>query len=168
MVHFVGAGCGAADLITVRGARLIAEADVIIYAGSLVNPQLLLDARPGCRIYNSAKMTLEEVIAVMEAAEEKGQTTVRLHTGDSSLYGAIREQIDILEEKGISYDICPGVSSMAGAAAALGAEYTPARRIPECCDYQSRGKNGSTGEGKLKELCRTRGNYGDFSVCGSG
>ena len=70
MVHFVGAGCGAADLITVRGARLIAEADVIIYAGSLVNPQLLLDARPGCRIYNSAKMTLEEVIAVMETAEE--------------------------------------------------------------------------------------------------
>lgn len=124
MVYFVGAGCGAADLITVRGARLIAEADVIIYAGSLVNPQLLLDARPGCRIYNSAKMTLEEVIAVMEAAEEKGQTTVRLHTGDPSLYGAIREQIDILEEKGISYDICPGVSSMAGAAAALGAEYT--------------------------------------------
>ena len=91
MVHFVGAGCGAADLITVRGARLIAEADVIIYAGSLVNPQLLLDARPGCRIYNAVrKMTLEEVIAVMEAAEEKGQTTVRLHTGDSSLYGAIQ------------------------------------------------------------------------------
>ena len=124
MVHFVGAGSGAADLITVRGARLLAQADVLIYAGSLVNPELLELAKPECRIHNSAKMTLEEVIAVVEAAERDGQTTVRLHTGDSSVYGAVREQFDELERRGIPYDVCPGVSSFCGAAAALKAELT--------------------------------------------
>ena len=97
MVHFVGAGSGAADLITVRGARLLGEADVVIYAGSLVNPALLSYTKPGCEIHNSAKMTLEEVIAVIRAAEAAGKTTVRLHTGDSSIYGAVREQFDELE-----------------------------------------------------------------------
>ena len=87
MVHFVGAGSGAADLITVRGARLLGEADVVIYAGSLVNPALLSYTKPGCEIHNSAKMTLEEVIAVIRAAEAAGKTTVRLHTGDSSKIG---------------------------------------------------------------------------------
>ena len=96
MVHFVGAGCGAADLITVRGQRLIREADVIIYAGSLVNPELLLEARDGCEIHDSAKMTLEEVLAVIKKAEEEKKTTVRLHTGDPCLYGAIKEQMDAL------------------------------------------------------------------------
>ena len=105
MVHFVGAGSGAADLITVRGARLLAEADVIIYAGSLVNPELLSYAKPGCEIHNSATMTLEEVIAVMRDAEAAGKTTVRLHTGDSSIYGAVREQFDELEKLQISYDL---------------------------------------------------------------
>ena len=124
MVHFVGAGSGAADLITVRGARLLGEADVVIYAGSLVNPALLSYTKPGCEIHNSAKMTLEEVIAVIRAAEAAGKTTVRLHTGDSSIYGAVREQFDKLIELGIEYDVCPGVSSMSGAAAALRAEYT--------------------------------------------
>ncbi len=124
MVHFVGAGPGAADLITVRGQKLIAEADVIIYAGSLVNPQLLDDAKKGCQIYNSALMTLEEVLAVMEDAEQKNRTTVRLHTGDPCLYGAVREQMDWLDGKGIAYDSCPGVSSFCGAAAALNLEYT--------------------------------------------
>ena len=124
MVHFVGAGSGAADLITVRGARLLAEADVIIYAGSLVNPELLSYAKPGCEIHNSATMTLEEVIAVMRNAEAAGKTTVRLHTGDSSIYGAVREQFDELEKLQISYDVCPGVSAFCGAAAALKAEYT--------------------------------------------
>ena len=124
MVHFVGAGSGAADLITVRGARLLAEADVIIYAGSLVNPELLSYAKPGCEIHNSATMTLEEVIAVMRDAEAAGKTTVRLHTGDSSIYGAVREQFDELEKLQISYDVCPGVSAFCGAAAALKAEYT--------------------------------------------
>ncbi len=124
MVHFVGAGSGAADLITLRGASLLGEADVIIYAGSLVNPELLGYARAGCEIHNSAKITLEQVIAVMEQAEREGKTTVRLHTGDSSIYGAVREQFDRLEELGIDYDVCPGVSSFCGAAASLRTEYT--------------------------------------------
>ena len=124
MVNFVGAGCGAADLITLRGARLLNRADVVIYAGSLVNPELLTYAPEGCEIYNSAEMTLDEVIAVMEEAERTGKRTVRLHTGDPSLYGAIREQMDRLDALHIPYEICPGVSSFCGAAAALRAEYT--------------------------------------------
>ncbi|MDO4870199.1 MAG: precorrin-4 C(11)-methyltransferase [Bacillota bacterium] len=124
MIHFVGAGPGAEDLITVRGAELLKRTDVIIYAGSLVNPALLGYGKPGCRIYNSAEMTLEEVIEVMQKAEEKGLDTVRLHTGDASLYGAIREQMDVLDELKIKYEDVPGVSSFSGAAAALNAEYT--------------------------------------------
>ena len=124
MVHFVGAGSGAADLITVRGARLLREADVVIYAGSLVNPALLDDCRADCAVYNSAHMTLEQVLRVMEDAEAAGKTTVRLHTGDPSLYGAVREQFDALDRRGIAYDVCPGVSSFCGAAASLRAEYT--------------------------------------------
>ena len=129
MVHFIGAGCGAADLITVRGARLLSEADVIIWAGSLVNPALLDCAKPGCAIYDSAKMTLEDVLAVIEKAEAEGKTTARLHTGDPSLYGAVREQFDALDARGIEYDICPGVSAFSGAAAALKCEFT----LPEVC-----------------------------------
>ena len=124
MIHFVGAGSGAADLITVRGAKLLGEADVIIYAGSLVNPALLDNAKEGAEIHNSAHMTLEEVIETMKAAEAEGKMTVRLHTGDPSLYGAHREQMDLLDESGIGYDVVPGVSSFCGAAAALNAEYT--------------------------------------------
>ena len=124
MIHFVGAGSGAADLITVRGAKLLGEADVIIYAGSLVNPALLDYAKEGAEIHNSAHMTLEEVIETMKAAEAEGKMTVRLHTGDPSLYGAHREQMDLLDEAGIGYDVVPGVSSFCGAAAALNAEYT--------------------------------------------
>ena len=124
MIHFIGAGPGAADLITVRGARLLGEADVIIYAGSLVNPALLDYKKEGCAVYDSASMTLEAVIAVMREAEAKGWDTVRLHTGDPSLYGAIREQMDALDGLGLSYDVTPGVSSFCGAAAALHAEYT--------------------------------------------
>ncbi|MDO5135428.1 MAG: precorrin-4 C(11)-methyltransferase [Eubacteriales bacterium] len=124
MVHFVGAGPGAPDLITVRGKEYLSQADVVIYAGSLVNPALLEYTKDVCTIYNSAKMTLEEVVSVMEKAEAAGKTTVRLHTGDPCLYGAIREQMDVLEEKGIAYDSCPGVSSFCGAASALDLEYT--------------------------------------------
>ncbi len=124
MVHFIGAGPGAADLITLRGAERLKAADVVIYAGSLVNPELLRLCRDGCEIHNSAEMTLDEVIAVMERAEAAGLDTVRLHTGDPSLYGAIREQMDALEERGIPWDVTPGVSSLFGAAAALGAEFT--------------------------------------------
>ena len=124
MVHFVGAGSGAPDLITVRGQRLLAEADVIIYAGSLVNPALLEYKKDGCRVYDSAKMTLEEVTDVMREAEKEGLTTVRLHTGDPCIYGATREQMDILEKAGIKYDSTPGVSAFCGAASALDMEYT--------------------------------------------
>ena len=124
MVHFVGAGPGACDLITVRGMNRIKEADVIIYAGSLVNPELLSYAKVDCEIYNSAHMTLDEVVAVMREAEAAGKGTVRLHTGDPSVYGAIREQMDLLDGYGIAYDVCPGVSAVFGAAASLACEYT--------------------------------------------
>ena len=124
MVHFVGAGPGAPDLITLRGAQLLKKADCIIYAGSRVNPALLEMAKKGCEIHNSATMTLEEVLEVMVRMEAAGKMTVRLHTGDASLFGAIREQMDALDEKGIAYDDTPGVSSFCGAAAALNAEYT--------------------------------------------
>lgn len=124
MVHFVGAGPGACDLITVRGMNRIKEADVIIYAGSLVNPALLSYAKADCKIYNSAHMTLDAVVDVMREAEAAGKGTVRLHTGDPSVYGAIREQMDLLDEYGIAYDVCPGVSAVFGAAASLACEYT--------------------------------------------
>ena len=117
MITFVGAGPGAEDLITVRGQNKLKEADVVIYAGSLVNPALLKMCREECEIYNSAEMTLEEVMEVMIKGESSGKKVVRLHTGDPCLYGAS-------DKLGITYDICPGVSSFCGAAAALKAEYT--------------------------------------------
>ena len=124
MIYFVGAGSGAPDLITVRGARLLAQADVIVYAGSLVNPALLDGRKEGCAVYDSARMTLEEVLAVMVLAAREGKRVVRLHTGDPCVYGAHREQMDALDAEGIPYEVCPGVSSFCGAAAALRAEYT--------------------------------------------
>lgn len=124
MVYFVGAGPGAVDLITVRGAELLKKADVIIYAGSLVNPKLLNYAKKECIIYNSASMTLEEVINIMEESHKNNQIVVRLHTGDMSIYGAVREQSDILKSKNIPFESVAGVSSFLGAAAALNAEYT--------------------------------------------
>ncbi len=124
MITFVGAGPGAVDLITVRGKALLEEADVVIYAGSLVNPELLLYTKQSCKVYNSAEMTLEQVISVMETGDRAGKKIVRLHTGDPSIYGAIREQMDLLLQRGIEYSVVPGVSSFCGAAAALKAEYT--------------------------------------------
>ncbi|MBQ8946092.1 MAG: precorrin-4 C(11)-methyltransferase [Lachnospiraceae bacterium] len=124
MVYFVGAGPGALDLITVRGLKLIEKADVIIYAGSLVNPELLKYADAKAVIHDSSRMTLEEVIEVIRDAEEKGLDTVRLHTGDPSVYGAVREQMDELDGLGISYESCPGVTAAFGAAAGLNLEYT--------------------------------------------
>jgi len=124
MIYFVGAGSGAPDLITIRGASHLQKADVVIYAGSLVNPALLEYCKADCQIYNSATMTLEEVMDVMIPAAQAGQLVVRLHTGDPCVYGAHREQMDILDAHGISYEVVPGVSSFCGAAAALKAEYT--------------------------------------------
>ena len=124
MVHFVGAGPGAPDLITRRGAALLEQADVVVYAGSLVNPALLGLCQEGCRVYDSARMTLEEVLDVMISVSQRGEQVVRLHTGDPSLYGAIREQMDILREKNIPFDVTPGVSSFCAAAGAVEGEYT--------------------------------------------
>lgn len=124
MVYFVGAGSGAVDLITVRGMRLLEQADVVIYAGSLVNPEILGYTKSPCQIYNSAVMTLEEVVEIIKAAHDREDTVIRLHTGDPCLYGAIREQMDALAALGIEYQVCPGVSSFCGAAAALDLEYT--------------------------------------------
>lgn len=124
MVHIVGAGSGAPDLITLRGAELLRKAQVVIYAGSLVNPSLLGLCGPDCRLYNSAHLTLEEVLEVIRQATGQNQDVVRLHTGDPCLFGAIREQTDALDALGIGWDVTPGVSSFCGAAAALGAEYT--------------------------------------------
>ena len=124
MIYFVGAGCGAADLITVRGMNLLNSADVIVYAGSLVNPQLLDYASEDCQIFNSATMTLDEVMDVMVKATEEGKNVVRLHTGEPSIYGAVQEQMHVLDERGLSYESCPGVSACFGAAASLNLEYT--------------------------------------------
>lgn len=124
MVYFVGAGTGAIDLITVRGMRLLEQADVIIYAGSLVNPDLLSYAKAECEIYNSARLTLEEVLEIIEKAEADRKMTVRLHTGEPSIYGAVREQMDALDKLGIEYESCPGVSACFGAASSLNLEYT--------------------------------------------
>ena len=124
MVHFVGAGPGGPDLITLRGAELLKQADCVVYAGSLVNPALLGFVREGVPVYNSAHMTLEQVLKVLEQAERAGGNTVRLHTGDPCLYGAVREQMDQLDRRGIPWDVTPGVSSFCGAAAAAGVEYT--------------------------------------------
>lgn len=124
MVCFVGAGPGAEDLITVRGQRKLEHADMIIYAGSLVNPALLEYAKETCEIYNSAEMTLDEVVETMRRGAERKMEIVRLHTGDPCLYGAVREQMDALDKLGIAYEVCPGVSSFCGAAAALKTEYT--------------------------------------------
>ncbi|MBF7097175.1 precorrin-4 C(11)-methyltransferase [Alkalibacter mobilis] len=123
-VYFIGAGPGDPDLITVKGKKIIEESDVIIYAGSLVNPMILSCAKESAEIHNSASMTLEEVIEVMKKGVFNGKLVARVHTGDPSIYGAIREQMDILEDIGISFDVIPGVSSFTAAAAALKKEFT--------------------------------------------
>ena len=124
MIYFIGAGPGAADLITVKGKELLEKCDLCIYAGSLVNPALLDYCKPDCVIMDSAKMTLEEVIAAMVPAAQEGKLVVRLHTGDPSVYGAHREQIDLLRSYNVDFKIVPGVSSFCAAAACLEAEYT--------------------------------------------
>lgn len=126
-VHFVGAGPGDKELITLRGYRLLSEADIVIYAGSLVNPELLEYCKEDCEIYNSAIMDLEEIISVMEEGVKAGKEVVRLQTGDFSIYGSIREQVEELNKCNIEFDCTPGVSSFLGASSAMGVEYT----VPE-------------------------------------
>ncbi|MDR0335308.1 MAG: precorrin-4 C(11)-methyltransferase [Methanomassiliicoccaceae archaeon] len=123
-VVFIGAGPGDPELLTIKGKRVIDDADVIIYAGSLVNPAVLNSAKPSAEIHNSAYMNLDEVIDVMKKAVAEGKKVARVHTGDPSIYGAIREQIDRLDELGIDSEVIPGVSSFLGVAAVLKKEYT--------------------------------------------
>ena len=123
-VFIVGAGPGDPELITVKGQRLLKEADVIIYAGSLVNPDVLKVAKEGAEIFNSATMTLPEVIDKITESVQKGKLVVRLHTGDPAIYGAIQEQMDELKKRNIEFEVVPGVSSFLATAAALKQEYT--------------------------------------------
>ena len=152
MIHFVGAGCGAPDLITLRGKKHIENADVIVYAGSLVNKELLQFAKKDCAIYDSSKMTLEEIIKVIAAAEREGLYVVRLHTGDPSLYGAIGEQMQELDRLGIEYDITPGVSAFSGAAASLKAEYTLPDVSQTVIITRAAGRTGVPGSEDLRSL----------------
>ena len=152
MIHFVGAGCGAPDLITLRGKKHIENADVIVYAGSLVNKELLQYAKKDCAIYDSSKMTLEEIIKVIAAAEREGLSVVRLHTGDPSLYGAIGEQMQELDMLGIEYDITPGVSAFSGAAASLKAEYTLPDVSQTVIITRAAGRTGVPGSEDLRSL----------------
>jgi len=124
MVYIIGAGPGDPELITVKGARFIAAAEVVIYTGSLVNPEILNYCREGAEIYNSAGMTLEEVLAVIKEAHAAGKLVARVHTGDPALYGAIQEQMDALGREGIPFEVIPGVSSFLAAAAAIPHELT--------------------------------------------
>ena len=168
MVHFVGAGPGAPDLITVRGKELLEQADIIIYAGSLVNPELLSYAGSSCKIYDSSRMTLEEVIDVIckAHAQTEEPDIVRLHTGDPSIYGAIREQMDRLDELEIAYDDCPGVSSFCGTAAALQMEYAAGIYIARCitkCNYNQNGRqNPCPCKRRYRFFCAASGYYGSF------
>ncbi|MBS7659790.1 MAG: precorrin-4 C(11)-methyltransferase [Candidatus Bathyarchaeia archaeon] len=123
-VYFVGAGPGDPGLITVKGKQLLEEADVIVYTGSLLNPDILRLAKPEAELYDSAVMSLEEIIAIMVSAAKKGKIVVRLHDGDPSFYGAIKEQMDLLDKEGVDYEVVPGVSSLQAAAAALKRELT--------------------------------------------
>lgn len=155
MVHFVGAGSGAPDLITLRGKRFLEEADVVIYAGSLVNPQLLEYTKENCEIYNSAKMTLEEVLEVMEQADREQKMTVRLHTGDPCLYGAIREQMDHLDELGIAYDSCPECQFLLRGSSGTESGIYTSGGVTECCHHTYGRKNTGSGEGKGCSVCKS-------------
>ena len=124
MIYFIGAGPGDPELLTIKGKKLIDQADVIIYAGSLVNKEVLSGAKEGAKIYNSASMTLEEVLEVMKDANERGWDVARVHTGDPAIFGAHREQMDALDKMGIPHKVIPGVSSFLAVSAALQKEYT--------------------------------------------
>lgn len=154
MIYFIGAGPGAADLITVRGKELLEKADLIIYAGSLVNPALLDYAKPDCQIMNSAVMTLEEVIAAMVPVAQEGKLVVRLHTGDPSVYGAHREQMDLLKSYNLDFEIVPGVSSFCAAAASLKAEYTLPEVSQSVIITRMEGRTGVPPKQKIKDYAK--------------
>ena len=154
MISFIGAGPGDPELLTLKGKRLIDEADVIIYAGSLVNPEVLSGHKGGAKIYNSALMDLDEVIEVMEKAEKEGKKCVRVHTGDPAIYGAHREQMDRLDKLGISYEVIPGVSSFLGTAAVLNKEYTLPGKSQTVILTRMEGRTPMPPGEKLQDLAR--------------
>lgn len=156
-VYFVGAGPGDPRLITVRGKSLLEEADVIIYAGSLVNPRLLDYAREGAQIHNSASMNLEEMVKIMEESAGLGEKVVRLHTGDPGLYGAIQEQINLLEAKNIPCEVVPGVSSMSAAGASLKREFTQPGVSQSLIVTRMEGRTPVPSEESLESLAQHRG-----------
>lgn len=158
MISFIGAGPGDPELITVKGKRLIQEADVIIYAGSLVNPDVLSGHRADAVVYNSAEMHLDEVVEVMRKAEAEGKKCVRVHTGDPAIYGAHREQMDLLDKLGITYEVIPGVSSAFGAAAALKKEYTlPGENQSQTVIFtRMEGRTPVPGKESIRDLARHR------------
>ena len=167
MIHFVGAGSGAVDLITVRGQRLLSQADLIIYAGSLVNPALLEGAKPGCQVMDSARDDPGG-----GPGGDVGGGADRAHDGASAhrrppcVYGAIREQMDRLDQAGISYDVCPGVSAFCGAAAALNLEYTLPGVSQSVIITRMAGENPGAGAGIHRILCRPWGQHGHFPLHG--
>ncbi|MFZ5632398.1 MAG: precorrin-4 C(11)-methyltransferase [Bacillota bacterium] len=162
MIYFIGAGPGDPELITVKGARLIAGADVIIYAGSLVNPAVLDGCRPGAEIYDSSGMNLEEVLEVMGRAWREGKKVARVHTGDPSIYGAIQEQMDALAEKGIPFAVIPGVSSLFAAAAAVPHELTLPGVTQTVIMTRLEGRTPVPGGERLADLARHRCTMGIF------
>jgi len=162
MVYFIGAGPGDKELITVKGMNLLAKADSIIYAGSLVNPELLEYAKNGCEIHDSAGMTLEEVIAVILEKEKSGFIAARLHTGDPRIYGAVKEQMDLLAENGVVFETVPGVSSFAGAAAALNVEYTLPGVSQTVILTRMEGRTPVPGRERITELAKIRASMAIF------
>lgn len=158
--------------MTIKGKRLIDHADVLIYAGSLVNPEVLADRKPESVVYDSAGMTLEEVLAVMKQAEQAGKTTVRVHTGDASIYGAIREQLDALDRMEIAHEVVPGVSSFLAAAAALQKEYTLPDVSQTVILTRMAGRTPVPEREQIESLAGSSGNDGDFPIrwtdCGVG
>lgn len=156
MISFIGAGPGDPELLTIKGKRLIDSADVIIYAGSLVNPAVLSGHKDGAKIYNSALMDLDEVIAVMKEAEDAGKKCVRVHTGDPAIYGAHREQMDRLDELGIDYEVIPGVSSFLATAAVLEKEYTLPGKSQTVILTRMEGRTPMPEGEKLTDLARHR------------
>lgn len=127
LLYYIGAGPGSPDLISLRGHRIIAKADVIIYAGSLVNPEVIAHRKENAAVYNSAKMNLQEIVSTIKEAVSQNQLVARVHTGDPSIYGSIREQMEMLQHEGIEGEVVPGISSFVASAAVLGKEFT----VPE-------------------------------------
>ena len=166
MVYFIGAGPGDPELITLKGYKLVGQADVVIYAGSLVNKDILRNAKQEAEIHNSASMTLDEVLEVMKKAHSEGKMVARVHTGDPSIYGAIREQMDALDEVGISYEVVPGVSSFVAAAAALKKEFTLPAVTQTVILTRLEGRTDVPEKEKLRELAKHQASMSIFLSVG--